>query len=569
MSRNKSNNIGRFNFSEDLWEMYRRPPDSRTQNNINYLYQECKKLKCFKNILSNNEKGQLMVREILKRVEFSIINQGKQIYSINEPIINMFFIFEGEIIIYKKINDNDKKNMKKNNINITNRLSIEKFNKEIDYVLYKGDEYGKEDIKKEKREVEVESKTRCILGFLSIQDWILIFEKTKLLEKNDINNFISKINMFKEINEVLLNNICDLIKIKKVSKGEFLVKKNEQYNNIYIIRYGSFQLFFNSKIRLITEYDLNSFSSKKNRAESAKYKFENNCVENLNYQIITLFQGEIIGDIEYYLHKEKYILYAKCTSEDAQVFEISKNSFDLICNKRIKYIIVKEIRNKINYYMKRCNEIRKVNKNKSFGLKNKYKLMIIKSLEEENKDIFEKMENKIKNRSQNNNKKLNIISFYKDNNIHLTDTSKNNFVDPFFFERINKIKQKNLYQDKSCFNTLKMSSSYNSKKTQINYISNNKDIKNKVNQSIFRKALKNRKYFKEKIIMKLLNKKVNDLSINKNKKINKNLLRNNNRNMLSIYSSKTERNQNNFNYPSKSSFIKNNSSIKNNTIFSY
>ena len=114
-----------------------------------------------------------------------------------------------------------------------------------------------------------------------------------------------------------------------------------------------------------------------------------------------------------------------------------------------------------------------------------------------------------------------------------------------------------------------MSSSYNSKKTQINYISNNKDIKNKVNQSIFRKALRNRKYFKEKIIMKLLNKKVNDLSINKNRKINKNLLRNNNRNMLSIYSSKTERNQNNFNYPSKSSFIQNNSSIKNNTIFSY
>jgi CRP-like cAMP-binding protein len=240
MSRNKSNNIGRFNFSEDLWEMYRRPPDSRTQNNINYLYQECKKLKCFKNILSNNEKGQLMIREILKRVEFSIINQGKQIYSINEPIINMFFVFEGEINIYKKKTDNDKKNMKKNNIN-TN----EKFNKEIEYVLSKGDEYGKEDIKKEKREVEVESKTRCILGFLSIQDWILIFEKTKILEKNDINNFISKINMFKEINEVLLNNLCDLIKIKKVSKGEFLVKKNEQYNNIYIIRYGSFQLFFN------------------------------------------------------------------------------------------------------------------------------------------------------------------------------------------------------------------------------------------------------------------------------------------------------------------------------------
>ena len=567
MYKNKANNTGRFNFSEELWEIYKRPPDSRTPNNINYLYQECKKLKCFKNILSNNEKGQLMIREILKRVEFSIINQGKQIYSKNEPIINMFFVFEGEINVYKKITDIDKKNMKKNYSNITNRLSIEKFNKEIEYVLSKGDEYGKEDIKKEKREVDVESKTKCILGFLSIQDWILVFEKTKILEKNDINNFISKINMFKEINEVLLNNLCDLIKIKKISKGEFLVKKNEHFNNIYIIRYGSFKLFFNSKIRLITEYDLNSFSTKKKRAESAKYKFEKNCVEDLKYQIITLFQGEIIGDIEYYLHKERYILYAKCTSEDTQVFEISKKSFDLICNKRVKYIIVKEIRNKINYYMKRCNEIRKVYKNKNFGLKNKYKLMIIKSLEEDNKDIFEKMENKIKYRSQHNNKKLNMISFYKDNNIHLTDRSKKNMANPFFFERINKIKQKNLYQNNSSFNTLKLNRSYNSKRTQNN--SNNKDLKKNVNKSIFRKALSNRKYLKEQIIMKLLDKKLKDLSINKNKKINKSILKNDTKNILSNYNSKTERNLYNFNYHNKSSFIKNNSSIKNNTIFSY
>ena len=128
MNKNKTNNIGKFNFSEELWEIYKRPPESRTQNNINYLYQECKKLKCFKNILSNNEKGQLMIREILKRIEFSIINQGKQIYSINEPIINMFFVFEGEINVYKKITDNDKKNMKKNNNNFTNRLFIEKYN---------------------------------------------------------------------------------------------------------------------------------------------------------------------------------------------------------------------------------------------------------------------------------------------------------------------------------------------------------------------------------------------------------------------------------------------------------
>ena len=102
MAKNKNNITEKLDIPEELWEIYKRPPESRTQNNINYLYQECKKLKCFKNILTNNERGQLMIREIISRVEFSLFQRGKQIYSVNEPIINMLFIFEGEINVYKK-----------------------------------------------------------------------------------------------------------------------------------------------------------------------------------------------------------------------------------------------------------------------------------------------------------------------------------------------------------------------------------------------------------------------------------------------------------------------------------
>ena len=208
MTKNKNNINEKLDIPEELLEIYRRPPESRTQNNINYLYQECKKLNCFKNLILYNDKSQLMIREIISRVEFSIISKGKIIYSINEPIINMLYVFEGEIIVYKK------QKMEKNSP--LKRITQEKYSKEMDYILYKGDEYGKEDIKKEKREVQLETKTKCVVGFLSIQDWILIFEKTNLLEKNDIKDFLTKINIFKDINIIILNNLCDTLTIKKI-----------------------------------------------------------------------------------------------------------------------------------------------------------------------------------------------------------------------------------------------------------------------------------------------------------------------------------------------------------------
>ena len=449
MTKYRHNNESeKLDIPEELMEIYRRPPESRTQNNINYLYQECKKLKFFKNLILTNNQAQLMIREIISRVEFSLFSKGKIIYSLNEPIINMLFVFEGEINIYEK--QINKKPIRRELSGSPKKLPIpqEQNNQKVAYILSKGDIYGDEDIKKEKREMQVDAKTKCIIGFLSIQDYIFIFEKTNLLERNDIKEFLMKINIFKDINIIVLNNLCELIKIKKISKGEYLVKKGEPYNNIYLIRHGSFHIFFNTRIKIITEYDLESFSNSKKRSESSniKYKFEKNCYDKLQYQIITLFSGEFIGDIEYYLGKEKYSLFARCTSDDTEVFEINANAFESICNRKIKNLFSKEIKKKIDYFEKRCKEIRKVHKNKNFGLKNKYKLMIIKNIEEENKDIFEKFENKAKYRNQLNDKKFNTIisSLSQRNNRLLTDQNNNYITNSLFFNKMNYSKKNNI-----------------------------------------------------------------------------------------------------------------------------
>ena len=522
MTKYKHNNESeKLDVPEELMEIYRRPPESRTQNNINYLYQECKKLKFFKNLILTKNQAQLMIREIISRVEFSVFNKGKIIYSINEPIINMLFVFEGEINVYEK--QINKKQIKRELINSPRKMPIsqEQNNQKVAYILSKGDKYGDEDIKKEKRETQVDAKTKCIIGFLSIQDYIFIFEKTNLLEKNDIKEFLMKINIFKD-NIMVLNNLCEIIKIKKISKGEYLVKKGEPYNNIYLIRHGSFHIFFNTKIKIITEYDLESFSNSKKRSVSSniKYKFEKNCFDRIQYQIITLFSGEFIGDIEYYLGKDKYSLFARCTSDDTEVFEINANSFETICNRKMKNLFFKEIKKKIDYYEKRCKEIRKVHKNKHFGLKNKYKLMIIKNIEEENKDVFEKFENKSKYRNQLNDKKFNMTIVTQRNNRLLTNENNNFNINSLFINKINIFKKSNLsINNQNSINKImkKISSNKTPKKILFPYKNKKFNIvsytEKKEKPENFEKERKNKRL--------LLNQNIKELLFNKNVKRNK------------------------------------------------
>ena len=61
---------------------------------------------------------------------------------------------------------------------------VEYFN-ENDNLISKGDEYGFDDIRNKslRRRDLVETTSTCIIGFLSKEDWINIFEKTDLLKK--------------------------------------------------------------------------------------------------------------------------------------------------------------------------------------------------------------------------------------------------------------------------------------------------------------------------------------------------------------------------------------------------
>ena len=458
--KNKQTNSynNQLNIPDQLLEIYKIPSKLRSQKNIEYLYQYCRNHVAFEKIKKKYEKGDLMYKEILSRVEFHIYPAGKIIYFPKDAITNMFFIFEGKVNVYKNssiyrasaksstriekilnkkllniktnykenkiepkkliFDDDDEKNNNNNNKFFkrrTNRAKTskklifhldkltKKLNNNLDYVLEKGESYGEDSLKKEEREVLVEANTNCIIGFLSLFDYSLVFEKTELLEKQDTINFMKKIYIFKDTYSLsILNDFFEKGKIIKLSMGQFLFKKGDLAKNLYIIKSGRFRLFFNSKITISTDYDLSDFDLKNNfntiQTKNFKYELKKFYIDKNDYNMLSIGEGDLIGDVEYYLNKENNIFYAQCETKTAQVIEISYDLFNQRVTGIIKGKLKNNAKNKVEFYEKRYKIIKSVNK-KKIDKNNKFKEIIIDKLDKQNEQYFPKM---VKNKSKKN-----------------------------------------------------------------------------------------------------------------------------------------------------------------------
>ena len=461
----------KLKIDQQMMKIYEKPYKLRTPQEKDLCYQTLKNLSFFSKLLIENEYGELMFRTIIKRMSIKILEPGIPIFKIREPISSMIFVLEGRIIVYKALiqsplninNDEHKINYNDQYIHL-NSNSIEKI---FDRYIEKGEQYGLEDIKKLKREALVETKTFCVIGELSVSDYILIFEKTKFLEKNDILTFIGKMKMFKSIfNSEALRNIYHIIKKKICKKGEILCNKGEPFTNLYLIKSGSFQISYKTNVKIFNEFDLTSFDDKNkiNRFPSCISKYEiNNSYNDINeYKIINYGRREIIGVIEYAYSSNKYYFEVKCEVDNSLLLEIPINKLEKIALPKLKKCLIESGREQKNYYNKRINEIREVNKKRE-DKKNKYKVLIIQKINKNKGKIIEEIEKKELLPDLSNSKKMNIIK-----------TKKN-----LIFTEDNMKKVPNIN-----FNCSVTQTNYSSIPSEINY-NNNSNIKNQSLKSFY------------------------------------------------------------------------------------
>ena len=425
--------------SEELISLFLKQKKYRTIQDNLYLIQNFEYFNCFQKILKNYKEGELMFETIVKNLDFLIYDPGRVIYSSNDIISNMFFIFYGSVKIDKtkiktlspfrrpkspssktkrnkknelteiKEEKEDKKDfrklgfviklinaMKKSLIKKESNLSNFDFN-ENEIILSKGDEYGFDEINFNRRKYTAITKTTCIIGFLSKEDWRYIFEKTDVIKRNDMLKFLEGLQIFKNRNnDKIINNIYNSINERNINIGGTLIKFGEELKKYFIIRKGFFQVEVKMKQKINNVFnDIDSFGNynDKEKTENIKYEAKNYYTKEDYFKIITYGKGEFLGDIEFYLDSKKYLTNISCKSNSAVVYEINSEDLMKYMTPNLKETLIKEGRTKLEYFKKRILGI-KILKSKKINSKNKYKQIILNKLEEEKGEIFKDIENK-------------------------------------------------------------------------------------------------------------------------------------------------------------------------------
>ena len=436
-SNNNNNSI------ENIINFYiENPSTNKTSDDIEKMYIYFQTMPYFKKISETNEHSRIILRTILEKIEFRKINKNITIWEFNSNVSYMIIIFKGIINVYKKfkLNKNYLFKKRKNNScersqNIFKNNLYINFNKVLDYELEAGNCIGDELLKNKikKHEFIIETKTDCIIGFLSSTNYTLIFEKTKLLEQNSLRNLLKNVNVFKNTSEVFFENLINILVKKVYKKGEILFNKGDEYKYFYLINKGLFLLNLDIVKKIKSKFDLINLNNiKKHFTNSQNFLLNNEYKEKTNYKLINLGNREFIGEIEMKYNSENYMYNAICNLDNSEIFQIDVNKFKKICSDDLYKKFLNEINNKIKKLNIRLINIIEINKN-SFMKKNKFIKEInsyYDSLKyDETKDKYvNDIERPLKFKINFNKKILNNIQYNKSNfTLKKTIKKKKNF----------------------------------------------------------------------------------------------------------------------------------------------
>ena len=311
----------------------------------------------------------------IKLLISTLLKQNKNIDNCKEILdyFNNYIKRYVRVINHKNINIYDK-----NQINIIKDSEISKIipiddlenffkavinnNKAYNYSLEEGKVFGEEYLYNciNFSNFILESDSDSIIAELSKEDYLKIYKRLNIIERSNITNFLVNLKIFNTANLFLPKLQRCFIK-RNFEKNEIIFKQNEPFRAFYIIRKGKVNLSLKISKKVICNLDPELIMGNQDTqriSEREEFLVKGNYLEKNEFNLITVQEGEFIGDIEYYNNEDKYLYTAKCVEGDCILFEIDIFLFEnliknnITINKNLKGFFEK-IKEKINYYQDR------------------------------------------------------------------------------------------------------------------------------------------------------------------------------------------------------------------------
>ena len=228
-----------------------------------------------------------------------------------------------------------------------------------------------------------EALTKCILGFLTINDYHILFDKINSINKANIISFLYNVNYFNNKNN-FVHKLYRGIKTILYSKGRYIYKQNDPFRNMFIIKKGNVNINLVKIVKVETDVnpDLILGNNKYKNINHIKelkeiehftcdriFEIKGEYYEKKIYTIVNYGVGEILGNLEYFGHFKNYLCSAQCIS-NVELYEIDTNLYKKIeSNDNIEFLN-KKTKNQLEFFRKRINEINIIHKknNKEFYL---------------------------------------------------------------------------------------------------------------------------------------------------------------------------------------------------------
>ena len=277
------------------------------------LMKICENLHFFnKKIISNKiVRDKKIINDIFSNLEFVFFKEDEAIWEIGDKINEMYIIFLGEVGIYKQkiIDDED---------------SI------LEYTLLSGYSLGEEVFTNRYiyRTNKAKAKTFCILGRLSFIEYKRIFNKFLYEQNILINCFLKDLHLFNfDYIEKLQRNMF----LKYYNKNEYIFRQNEPFDTFYLIYSGAIRLIINLErsVKSKIDQDLLLGNNNKRFTSSRLFELRGSYKEVVNYNLMDLSSGDIIGGIEYLNQYENYKYDVKCLT-NVEVLKVDLNNFNKI-----------------------------------------------------------------------------------------------------------------------------------------------------------------------------------------------------------------------------------------------
>ena len=300
--------------------------------------------------------------------------------------------------------------------------------RELDYIEHFGKMIGEDCLIQnlQYRPYGAETLTKCILGFLTSNDYHILFDKINSINKANIISFLYNLNYFNNKNN-FVHKLYRGIKTILYSKGKYIYKQNDPFRNMFIIKKGNVNINIVKIIKIETDINpdlilgkkykiinhINDFEEIEHFTYDRIFELKGEYYEKKTYPIVNYGVGEILGNIEHFGKIKNYICSAQCIS-NVELYEIDLNIYKRIESKENIEFLNRKTKRQLEFFKNRINAINLIhtqnNKEYIIGkdkfMKAYYHNNPILPLKEKEKEYINNAKNPIPIKIKTKNKKL-------------------------------------------------------------------------------------------------------------------------------------------------------------------